>query len=156
MTLKYERFQEVNLQDPFFDSLKQDYPGFEGWFESKGTAEAYVSYNDQNMIDGFLYLKLENEAINDTTPSYPLRNRVKCGTFKIVAHGTKLGERFVRKIFDFALTHDVDEIYVTIFDKHQGLISLLTRYGFRLCARKNAQTANGQEGVYFKDFVWRD
>lgn len=155
MSLNYEKFKVVNLQDPFFDSLKQDYPGFENWFAQKGESEAYISYNDSGMIDGFLYLKLEDEALDDMSPMFPQHNRVKCGTFKIDAHGTKLGERFVRKIFDFTLTHDVDEIYVTIFDKHQGLINLLTRYGFRLCARKNAITPNGQEGVYFKDFVWR-
>lgn len=70
------------------------------------------------------------------TPSFPMKKRLKCGTFKIDARGTKMGERFVRKIFDFAMPHDIQEVYVTIFDKHQGLIGLLERYGFKLCSRK--------------------
>lgn len=156
MALEYRMFRDINLTDPFFDSLKADYPSFERWYASKGTAHAYVSYNENENIDGFLYLKVEDQELDDMTPSFPRESRVKCGTFKIVAHGTKLGERFVRKIFDFALTENLEDIYVTIFDKHQGLISLLERYGFRLVARKNENTENGREGVYFKDFVWRD
>ncbi len=155
MPLCYVQFREVELSDVFFDSLKGDYPGFEGWFLSKGQEKAYVSYDDIGEIDGFLYLKVEDEDLNDMTPSFQKKKRIKCGTFKIDARGTKMGERFVRKIFDFAMLHNISEIYVTIFDKHQGLINLLSRYGFRLCARKNAMTVNGQEGVYFKDFTWR-
>lgn len=156
MSFQYQQFKDVNLSDPFFDSLKSDYPKFEQWFASKGEAQAYVSYNEENIIDGFLYLKVEDEELNDMTPSFPLKKRVKCGTFKIDGHGTKLGDRFVRKIFDFSLAFNIDEIYVTIFDKHEGLIRLLTKYGFILTARKNEKTPSGQEGVYFKDFIWRD
>ncbi|EMJ4786358.1 GNAT family N-acetyltransferase [Klebsiella oxytoca] len=156
MALEYRKFRDVNLSDTFFDSLKEDYPEFEDWFVRKGNEKAYVSFNEHNLIDGFLYLKVEDEALSDCTPPYSKKLRIKCGTFKIDAHGTKLGERFVRKIFDFASLGDADEIYVTIFDKHQGLINLLTRYGFRLISRKNKETLSGQEGVYLKDFIWRD
>lgn len=156
MSLEYRKFKNINLNDPFFDSLKQDYPEFNGWFIKKNEAEAFVSFNDQGLVDGFLYLKVEDEPLENMTPSFPKKIRVKCGTFKIDSRGTKLGERFVRKIFDYALSQNIDEIYVTIFDKHQGLINLLTRYGFRLCSRKNELTENGNEGVYFKDFIWRD
>ncbi|WP_167290001.1 GNAT family N-acetyltransferase [Kosakonia radicincitans] len=156
MALEYKKFQEVNLSDPFFDSLKEDYPEFVDWFVRKGNEKAYVSLNEHQLLDGFLYLKIEDEALTDCNPALPKKLRVKCGTFKIDAHGTKLGERFVRKIFDFASTQDVEEIYVTIFDKHKGLIGLLTRYGFRLVSRKNKVTPSGNEGVYLKDFIWRD
>lgn len=156
MSFQYKKFKDVNLSDPFFNSLKSDYPKFEAWFASKGEAQAYVSYNEQNVIDGFLYLKIEEEVLNDMSPPYPLKKRIKCGTFKIDGHGTRLGDRFVRKIFDFALSCNVEVIYVTIFDKHEGLIKLLTNYGFRLASRKNEETPSGKEGVYFKDFNWRD
>ncbi|WP_159281488.1 GNAT family N-acetyltransferase [Rahnella variigena] len=156
MSLVYKTFANVNLDDPFFDSLKSDYPKFVKWFMSKGGEKAYVSYNEDNEIDGFLYLKVEDEALVDMTPSFPKKKRVKLGTFKIVAHGTRLGERFVRKILDFALSKGLPEIYVTIFDKHEGLINLLERYGFEKVAVKNEITASGQEGVYFKPLTWRE
>jgi hypothetical protein len=154
MSLCYVAFRNIDLSDIFFDSLKNDYPNFEKWFLKKENEKAYVSYNECGKIDGFLYLKVENEELNDMTPCFPERKRLKCGTFKIDARGTKMGERFVRKIFDFAMPHDIQEVYVTIFDKHQGLINLLKRYGFRLCSRKNIETKNGREGVYFKGFNW--
>lgn len=31
-------FGDVDLSDNFFDSLKQDYPGFEVWFRGKAEA----------------------------------------------------------------------------------------------------------------------
>ncbi|WP_081026195.1 N-acetyltransferase [Ralstonia solanacearum] len=131
--LKLKKFSDVNLDDEFFDSLKEDYPGFEKWFSGKATtgAEAYVFYNYKNKIDGFLYLKDEVGEVKDVEPALPDRRHLKVGTLKINAHGTKLGERFVKKIFDRAFGCDADDIYVTVFAKHEGLLALLTRYGFK-------------------------
>jgi hypothetical protein len=70
---------------------------------------------------------------------------MKVGTFKIDAHNTKLGERFVKKIMDAALYMKADEIYVTIFPKHDGLIRILQRYGF------NEEGKKGEELVLVKN-----
>ncbi|MCU6339270.1 GNAT family N-acetyltransferase [Enterobacter quasiroggenkampii] len=156
MSIEEKYFKDINLSDSFFDSLRADYEGFDKWFTTKSDKKAFVSTNDHGLIDGFLYLKVEDESIQDTTPSFEKKTRVKLGTFKINAHGTKLGERFIRIMFKYAMTNRILEIYVTIFDKHAGLIKLLTKYGFELKARKNLQTINGQEGVYFKKLEWKD
>ena len=155
MPLTKMRFEKINLSDPFFDSLKDDYEEFEDWFKRKSELEAYVSHNDLGLIDGFLYLKVEKQALDDMIPMHGVKTRVKLGTFKIDAHGTKLGERFIRVMFDYACRNRINEIYVTIFDKHVSLISLLTKYGFELVSRKNKTTKDGQEGVYFKTLIWR-
>ena len=34
--LKYTKFKDINIDDPFFDSLKQDYAEFTHWFAKKG------------------------------------------------------------------------------------------------------------------------
>ncbi|MNG63979.1 hypothetical protein D3C79_222150 [compost metagenome] len=156
MSIEEKYFCEVDLNDPFFNSLRADYEGFDKWFLSKGMNIAYVSHNDVGEIDGFLYLKVEDEALEDMTPSFSKEKRVKLGTFKIDAHGTKLGERFVRIVFQYAMKNKLKDIYVTIFDKHSGLIKLLTKFGFALKSRKNSNTINGQEGVYFRKLEWRD
>lgn len=145
--IKYLPFSEIDLSDSFFDSLKADYEGFEDWFAKKasGGAEAYVQY-DTGKIQAFLYMKDESgEDMNDITPPRSACKRLKVGTFKIVAHGTNQGERFVKKILDSAVVDNYDEVYVTIFPKHKGLINLLERYGFVKEAEKNG------EGVYFKN-----
>jgi hypothetical protein len=67
-------------------------------------------------------------------------------------NGYKLGERFLKIIFDNAINYRVDEIYVTLFHKseeHDRLIGLLTDWGFSLHGLKNTPT--GDEEVYTKD-----
>ncbi|WP_291907304.1 hypothetical protein [Chitinophaga sp. CB10] len=151
--MKFEYFKNIDLNDPFFDSLKADYIEFSKWFEMKSTgdAQAYTSYDTAGRIQGFLYLKKENAALTDITPALPEKTRLKVGTFKITPHGTKMGERFIKKIFDYAVVTGIREIYVTIFPKHAHLISLLSKYGFRKVAEKS--TANGTEDVLLKDMT---
>lgn len=35
----------LNFQDPFFDSLRHDYDGFDNWLYRKSNEEAYVLIN---------------------------------------------------------------------------------------------------------------
>lgn len=58
---------------------------------------------------------------------------------KINAHGTKLGERFIKKIFDHAISERAEEIYVTVFPHHNSLINLFQRYGFKNSANKGGE-----------------
>lgn len=101
--IQTKRFNEIDLSDSFFESLKSDYPGFEDWFRKKDTEEVLVQYADEG-LQAFLYLKDESgltpEGIN---PPLPAKKWLKVGTFKIDAHRTRLGERFIKKIMDFAI-----------------------------------------------------
>ena len=150
MELKHQNFHEINLNDCFFDSLKNDYKEFSIWFMKKAQQQekAYVFYNEENCIDGFLYLKQENGQIDDVDPPLLALRRLKVGTFKINSHGTRLGEKFVKKIFDHAIEHGFSEIYVTIFAKHEGLTNLMMRYGFDIVGVKPSN--NGTEQVLLK------
>jgi hypothetical protein len=104
--------------------------------------------DDSNEVQAFLYLKIEKSSIDDVEPALPLNKYLKIGTFKINAHGTKLGERFIKKIFDYAVANDIQYIYVTSFPDQAGLISLLIRYGFIKSGIK--KSSNGTEDVYLK------
>ncbi|PJT18881.1 N-acetyltransferase [Ochrobactrum sp. 30A/1000/2015] len=151
MDFRYEKFSLIDLEDVFFDSLRADYKGFDNWFSSKSKegAEAYVIRDDAGGVQGFLYLKLEDEAHSDIEPALGKAKRVKVGTLKINAHGTRLGQRFVKKMVDWAINNNATELYVTIFEKHAPLISLLERYGFANWGTKNS--VNGQELVLVKN-----
>ena len=68
--ISLRRFNEIDLNDPFLDSLKTDYPGFEEWFikKSQSDAQAYVQYND-GRLQAFLYLKDESgTTLEDVSP----------------------------------------------------------------------------------------
>ena len=149
--LTYKRFSDVNLNDPFFNSLKSDYSEFSDWFMRKANNKnefAYVLYNEHHNIDGFLYLKQENE-IPDITPPIYNRRILKVGTFKFNPKGTLRGQRFIKKILDIAIANRFELIYLTIFEKHDYLIKLFQKYGFYEAGTKH--TVNGTEYVYMRD-----
>ena len=147
--IKKKKFSSIDINDPFFDSLKQDYKEFESWFISKSEKNKFaLIFEENNKIDGFLYLKQEDEELLDIEPNLPKSKRLKVGTFKVNPHGTRLGERFMKKIFDYSIGYDFREIYVTVFPKHEALINLFLRYGFVLVGTKS--THNGIENVYLR------
>lgn len=157
LAVKQAYFGEIDLSDPFFDSFRNDYlhPPFDDWFRRKSDDTAYICLQDGSLT-AFLFLKREDEAENyaDIAPILVPKKRLKIGTFKVVSNGYKIGERFLKIIFDNALKQKVTEIYVTLFDKTQEqrrLISLLEEWGFVYHGIKT--TRNGEEKVYVKDFA---
>lgn len=146
------KFGRINLGDDFFTSLKEDYIDFEKWFIKKFDEEAYITVNSNNgLLLSFLYLKVEDkeEIYSDIIPNFVSKKRLKVGTFKVINNGFRLGERFMKIIFDNALKYKVDEIYVTIFnrrDEQRRLIDLLQEWGFVLWGKKNGEL------VYVRDF----
>ncbi|MFT4252310.1 MAG: N-acetyltransferase [Caulobacter sp.] len=150
-SMKLTKFEDVDLSDPFFDSLKAGYEEFPAWFAKKANEgqPVYVYQSDAGTLMGFLYLKIEEGTVEDVSPHLPSARWVKVGTMKIVAHGTKLGERFIKKIFDFSISNKADGIYVTVFEEHSSLIRLLKRYNFQQHSTKT--TPNGVELVFVRD-----
>ena len=62
-TFQAKYFSDVNLADPFFNSLKADYPEFEVWFRGKADkGTSALAYMDGDRIGAFIYLKEETEA----------------------------------------------------------------------------------------------
>lgn len=87
----------------------------------------------------------------DIKPVFQPKKRLKIGTFKIETSGFRLGERFIKIIFDNALERNVDEIYVTLFEDRPELKALedlfvvwgFYRYGIKLSNEK-------EEAVFVK------
>lgn len=150
MELSYKPFAEIDFDSSFFQSLKDDYHEIGDWFvrKSQEGSSAYVFSRENGDIDGFLYLKIEEGIVSDVEPPLPEGRHLKIGTLKINAHGTKLGERFIKKIVDHIILHDLNDAYVTVFEKHTGLISLLKKHGFDHHGTKT--TRNGIEQVLIK------
>ena len=140
-------FGNVDLTDSFFDSFRIAYPGFDKWFARKCDEEAYICNTDAGKVLGFLYLKTEgvDENYSDIVPPFKPMRRLKVGTFKVESTGFRLGERFVKIIFDNALQRNVDEIYVTLYTDREelsALAALLKRWGF---TKYGVKIGNGKE-----------
>lgn len=97
-----EYFANIDSNDSFFDSLKQDYPGtnnstgFCQWFAKKSTSnDKAIIFKDGTNIGAFIYLKHENEPIELTgSTGLPAADRIKIGTIKISDdhRGQRIGE----------------------------------------------------------------
>ncbi|MED3101486.1 hypothetical protein BTT_40150 [Bacillus thuringiensis serovar morrisoni str. 4AA1] len=143
--IEHIRISQLDVKDSFFSSLIEDYEGFEGWFEKKSYQGEKAYVLRENGVQGFLYLKEEDESDYDITPKFEKKRRLKIGTFKINPHGTVLGERFIGIILKRMLEENYFECYVTVFEKQAKLIEIFEKYGFWLWGKKK----NG-ELVYVK------
>lgn len=144
----YVPIGSVAVSDKFFDTLRADYPGFDDWLRRKAREPAYIARREDGGLDGFLYLKREDGAVADLEPALGPARRLKVGTLKVNPHGTRLGERMLKKVFDHATEYDVDEVYVTVFPKHAKLIELFARYGFTKVGTKTG--SGGIEDVMLR------
>jgi len=155
LAVKKVDFAEVDLKDNFFDSFRSDYKEFDKWFNGKAEQPCYVCYSD-NQLTAFLFIKIEKageESYSDISPVFEPKKRLKIGTLKVTGNGYKIGERFLKTIFDNALLFKVEEIYVTIFDKRpeqEQLMEMLEEWGFYRHGMKKSQ--NGDEIVYVREF----
>lgn len=84
LAVKKEYFGNININDVFFDSFKQDYNEFESWFNKKADNISYVCITDGD-VKAFLYLKQEgiNEPYNDIEPPFPQRKDLKLELSKL-------------------------------------------------------------------------
>ncbi|MCD2257498.1 hypothetical protein ACNAN0_02445 [Agrilactobacillus fermenti] len=148
--LRLEEFGNVNVNDAFFDSLRENYKGFDGWFLRKAAKgeKVYVSVSPEKKINAFLYLKTEKGSVNDISPLLEEGKHLKIGTFKINAHFAATGNRFMAIILRKFVAEEFDDVYVTMFPETRGLPNLFKRFGFRKYGTK--QTESGNEEVLIR------
>lgn len=142
-------FSDCNLQDTFFDSLKEDYAEFENWFIRKSKEGAKVCiYRAKSEILALLYLKDETEQIVLNDCQLPEKRRLKIGTLKIgdYAKHQRLGEGAIGLALWYWQKMNANEVYITVFAKQKQLINLLQKFGFK----KIGENRRG-EGVYIKN-----
>ena len=152
--IKQVKFGDIDVKQTFFDSFREDYKEFNIWFSKKSEESCYVCYDEDDIVS-FLFIKIEKEDENyiEITPTFQKKKRLKIGTLKVASNGYKIGERFLKIIFDNAVNNKVEEIYVTLFNKRpeqEQLIKMLGEWGFQHWGSK--KTENGSENVYIRIF----
>ena len=146
---KWKYLSELDINDSFFDSLKEDYPEFEEWYNKKAEeGKQAFAYIDENGIGAFVMLKKgEREEISLDSQLLPARSRLKISTLKLSerVEGIRLGEGAIGIALWNWLESDDEEIYVTVFDKYRKLIEMLQKFGFELTGYNSRH-----EGVYLR------
>ena len=137
----------IPLEDPIFDSLRDDYQDFDEWWRHKcirGMRKCWI-VADEGRLAGLIVRKDEDFTSTDATLSG--RKFLKVCTFKVSpeSRGIKLGELLLRKVLWFGQANRYDAVYLTTFGNQQTLIDLLDYYGFT-----NTYTKTDGELVYEK------
>ena len=123
---------QIDVVDVFFDSLREDYPGFNKWFEEKcinSHRSCWVIRFDGKLA-GIVIRKLESQEEADCVTSAD--KILKVSTFKLAPEyqGEKFGEQLLKQVLWWARSNDIEVVYLTAYEKQQVLIDLLETYGF--------------------------
>lgn len=149
-----EYLYNIDLDDPFFDSLKEDYKTFEKWFIKKREEEAtaYITKNGDN-VGSFLMLKTEDEKEDYSKMEKPLepKKRLKVSTMKVSDTGKRIGETFIKLMVASAIEKNLDEIYITAFKKQHQLIDMIVDYGFK---KYTYQWTEKRDGSFEKEYIY--
>ena len=92
-------FDQLNLDDPFFDSLKSMYRNFSTWFRNKAEEHAScdVVYDAEGNLKAMLYTKIEGKYEDYSRMEKPFAPsfRLKIGTLKSELRGEGIGKKFL-------------------------------------------------------------
>lgn len=149
LPVSQEPLYAMRLTDPFFDSLREEYEGFDDWFREKSRdgQDAWVYRLQGGSLGAFMALKDESEPIALSGAVLPARRRVKIRTLKVSMNGYRVGELFLKIAIEFAAKNSIAQIYVTAFKNGKDhLYSLLHSIGFRVVGKRS----NGED-VLIKD-----
>ena len=145
-----EPLHNIDLNTPFFDSLRENYSGFNDWFQkaSREGRKAWIHINDSGILGAIAIYKEEEDPIV-TSDSKAIRGKVlKLCTFKVgeSVRGKKIGELLLKASFRYATENQFAHIYLTMrSDKQIYLADLCEDFGFyRLGEYEN-------DWVYVKD-----
>lgn len=128
----------IPLTDTIFDSLREDYEGFDKWWTEKCVKQRRPCWIvDDGGIAGLLVRKDETGA--DTDATQKANKILKICTLKVrpEKRGLKIGELLLKKVFWFAQRNRYELIYVTTYDRQATLIDLLEYFGFKHTGSKS-------------------
>ena len=115
---KWKKLSELDINDCFFDSLKEDYPEFEEWYNKKAKeGKQAFTYIDDDAIGAFVMLKRgECEEIPLDNKTLPKCSRLKISTLKLSnrVEGVRLGEGAIGIALWNWLESNDEEIYVLV------------------------------------------
>lgn len=137
-------FSSLDLEDPFFGSLRDSYDDFERWFRRKseaGERTLVVRDTQGGKLIAMLYLKREDGIEPEVVPELA-GPRLKIGTFKVnLDHHTSLGKRLLAVALRRFAKSGLPRVYVTMHDNDgtKGLRKLLRQYGFRRVGMKREE-----------------
>lgn len=121
------KLYSLKLDDPIFESLRVDYPGFDEWF-AKASREGRSAWiiEQSGSYAGICIWKTRDDE-------YGLGGKVmKISTFKVAEEhrGRRYGELLLKAPFSELHANHYDNVWLTAFDRHDALLTMLEDFGF--------------------------
>ena len=137
----------LRQSDSIFNSLRGDYPGFDDWFArvSREGRQAWSIEPDGGGCAGICIWKPNDDE-------YDLGGKVmKISTFKVADEhrGRRYGELLLKTTFNDLRANRYNHVWLTVFEHHGGLITMLEDFGFYQLPHRTAL----RELVYAKQLV---
>ncbi len=125
--------------DPIFESLRSDYPGFDQWLTkvSREGREAWVIESPGGRCAGICIWKSDDDE-------FRFGGKVmKLSTFKVAEEhrGRRYGELLLKTVFTELRANRYDHVWLTVFERHTALITMLEDFGFE---RHDIETPLGE------------
>ena len=126
-----KQLKDLDINDRFFDSLKNEYEDFIIWFNNHLDRKAYITFRDKK-ITSILILKIEdkNENYKDFNKEFKPSKRLKICTLKVDVKFKNIGTKYLELAYNEALKNNVNEIYITLYTNHKDLINLLEKNNY--------------------------
>ncbi|WP_373033632.1 GNAT family N-acetyltransferase [Sulfurovum sp.] len=133
--LEISPLHRLDIEDVFFDSLREDYIGFNEWFDEKSREgrKAQIATNDTGELSAILIYKEEDGEIITSDQRGLGAKSLKLSTFKVSekVRGQKIGELFLKSAFEYARKNNCKYVYLTVHpEKHEFLQDLCKDFGF--------------------------
>ena len=91
-----KQLKDLDINDRFFDSLKNEYKDFIIWFNNHLDRKAYITFQD-NKIASILILKIEDKSENykDFNKEFKPSKRLKICTLKVDVKFKNIGTKYL-------------------------------------------------------------
>jgi ribosomal protein S18 acetylase RimI-like enzyme len=132
------KVHQIDGNDDIFVGLRRDYPLFDEWLATcrRAHRDCWV-VEIAGQLAGVVIYKTETHAEAQTAHAGPRILKVCTLKMKEEYHGEKFGEQLLKKILWYAQGNSFDLVYVTVFPKHELLITLLETFGFQTTQRRD-------------------
>ncbi|WP_338274263.1 GNAT family N-acetyltransferase [Corallococcus caeni] len=124
---------DMDAEDPFFDSLRGDYPPFSEWFRKcqMEHRRCWVVRGHGRHLAALCLIKEEEGVLT-------LKGRtLKLCTFKVAPEhqGRRLGELLLKSVFEHVAKNGHAFVYVTAYERQGALIAVFEDFGFQVEGR---------------------
>lgn len=124
------RAHALNSSDPIFQSFRGDYPDFDAWLIKcrREHRRCWIITGEKEDLAAVSIVK------HEPTNEFGIDGKLlKICSFKVseLYNGFRYGELLLKAILKYAQMNKFDCVYVTVFDKYEGLLALLQEFGFQ-------------------------